>query len=283
MIFDCLRKNAQYSFHFQVDSTPQEIHFLTVLQHLLKIDPSEKTAEVIWDTVETLVGKATVIESVEDSKKLLQSFAKKFDNKSECKCTCSCHTEGDRHRLTSPRRSTSGVQDGDEQAPPVPPRMTSPPSTPVGAPPPPPPPPPGGSVPPAAPPLPPGMGAPPAPPGPPGVGAPPPPPIGGFLNKQQKKLPQQNIPKPKSKMRTLQWQKIPVNKVMGKNNLWTLTGQMFNGYVAKMDYEQIEDLFGVNKMKTNSHDTTDGSSTIEKKKKESSEVSNTFVLDITAQ
>ncbi|XP_045205613.2 formin-J-like isoform X2 [Mercenaria mercenaria] len=253
-----------HTIYKQVENTPQEIHFLTVLQHLLKIDTSEKTADVIWDTVESLISKATVIESVEDSKKLLQSFSKKLDNK----CTCSCHTEGDRHRLTSPRRS-SGVQDGGEQVT----RMTSPPSAPAGGPPPPPPPPPGGGVPPPAPPPPPGIGAPPPPPPPPGVGAPPPPPPGGgFFSKPQKKLPQQNTPKPKSKMRTLQWQKIPVNKVMGKNNIWTMTGQMFNGYVAKMDYEQIEDLFGVNKTKTNSQDVTDGSSSIEKKKKENAEV-----------
>lgn len=259
-------------FFVQVDSTPQEIHFLTLLQHLLKIDPSEKTVEVIWDTVETLVSKATGIESVDDSKKLLQSFTKKFDNKSECKCTCSCHMEGDRHRLTSPRRSTSGVQDGDGHVPPVPPHMTSPLSTPVGGPPPTPPPaPPCGSVPPPAPPAP-GMGVPAAPPIP---GAPPPPPpvptAGVLFSKPQKRLPQQNTPKPKSKMRTLQWQKIPVNKVLGKNNLWTLTGKFFNS--SKVDYEQIEDLFGVNKMKANTLDATDGSYGVERKKKENAEVS----------
>lgn len=74
-------------------------------------------------------------------------------------------------------------------------------------------------------------------------------------------------------MRTLQWQKIPMNKVMGKNNIWTMSSQLFNGYVNKMDYDQIEDLFGVNK-KAPEHgaDTTDGTAS-EKKKKDTSEVS----------
>lgn len=245
-----------------MDNTPHEVHFLTVLQHLLKIDPSDKSAELIWDTVETLVSKATVIESPEDSKKILQSFTKKLDNKTDIKCTCLCHTEGDRHRVTSPRRSLSGVQDGSETAPPVPPRMTSPPpgGAQTAAPAPPPPPPPSGAIPP--PPPPPGMGVPPPPPAP-GV---------GLFNKPQAKLPQQNIPKPKSKLKTFQWQKIPSNKVMGKNNLWTLTGKMFNGYVANMDYEQIEDLFGVNRVKMNETDTPDGTNSQEKKKKENPEV-----------
>ena len=229
---------------------------------MLKIDPSDKNTELLWATAETLVSKATVIDSTEESTKLLQTFNKRLDSKSDCKCTCSCHIDGERHRVTSPRRSTSGVQDGD--APPLPPRMTS--STTSPAPPPPP-------APPCAPPPPPPPGMAPPPP-PPAPGAPPPPPGGGLLPKQQQKLPQQNTPKPKSKMRTLQWQKIPMNKVMGKNNLWTRTGQMYNGYVNKMDYEQIEDLFGVNKPKSQSGvDTVDGSGTAEKKKKESSEVS----------
>lgn len=238
--------------------TQQDIHFLTILQHLLKIDHSDPISEVIWDTVESLVSKATLVESQEDSRKLLQSFSKRLDSVSECKCTCSCHSEGDRHRVTSPRRS--GVQDGD--APPLPPHMTSsPPPTPPAIPPPPPPPVPG---------L-----APPPPPPAPTLGPPPPPPPGGAVGDfgKQRKLPQQNIPKPKSKMRSLQWQKIPVNKVMGKNNIWTLTGQMFNGYVNKMDYEQIEDLFGVNKPKpVTGQDAVDGAGALEKKKKESSEV-----------
>lgn len=252
---------------FQVGDTQQEIHFLTILQHMLKIDPSDKNSELIWDTVECLVNKATVIESPEDSRKLLQSFSKTLDSLSECKCTCSCHTEADRHRVTSPRRSLSGVQDGDDKAPPLPPRTTPSSTASPGPPPPPPPPPPA-----------PGM-APPPPPAP-GLGVPPPPPgLGGAMfGRTQQKLPQQNIPKPKSKMRTLQWQKIPVNKVVGKNNIWTLTGQMFNGYVNKMDYGQIEDLFGVNKQKAQSgQDTVDGANPSEKKKKESTEVCIQFV------
>ena len=263
-----------------MSDTPQEIHFLTVLQNLLKIDNAEKTADIIWQTVETLVSKATVIESPEDSRKLLLSFTKRLE--SDCVCTCARQKEegGERRRVMSPRRkiSTSGVQsDGnEEQPPPVPPRVMSPPNTPGAtvtvAPPPPPPPPPGGMPP--APPPPPGMGgAPPPPPPPPGGGGG----ILGFFKKSPSKLPQQNIPKPKTKMRTLQWQKIPANKVVGKSNVWTMTGKLFNGYVNQMDYEQIENLFSVNRPKS-TEDLTDSATGFEKKKKENAEVGQCLIF-----
>ncbi|WAQ98975.1 FHDC1-like protein [Mya arenaria] len=265
-----------HAIYKQVCDTPHDIHFLTVLQHLLKIDAGESNAELIWTTVESLTSKATGIESSEDSKKLLQSFTKRLDSVSnESKCSCSCHTDGERHRLTSPRRSSSVVQDGDGK------KMTSPAPTPgvtnTAPPPPPPPPAPAMGAPPPPPPPFSGAAPPPPPPPVPGIGLPPPPPPPGgggglFGFRQQKKLPQQNIPKPKSKMRTLQWQKIPVNKVMGKDNVWTLTSQMFNGYVNKMDYEQIEDLFGVNKPKPQQGSESNDVTNSEKKKKDSAEV-----------
>ena len=270
---------------FQVADTSQELPFLTTLQHLLKIDPSEKISDTVWQVVETLVSKATVVESAEDSKKLLQIFTKKLDKSSDTKCTCPCHEDAERLRLKSPRRKLSNsvqfeaVDDSAINPPPVPPHMTSsnrpdstgiPPPPPPAAftPPPPAPPPPGGAIPPPPPP-PPGSGSAPAPPPPPSGG-------GGFLGffKPQKKLPQQNIPKPKTKLKTLQWQKIPVNKVMGKNNIWTIGGQLFNGYISQMDYEQIEDLFSVHKVSLGGKDEPDGAGVTEKKKKENAEVMN---------
>ena len=42
---------------------------------------------------------------------------------------------------------------------------------------------------------------------------------------QQVKLPQQETPKPKQKMRTFNWNKLPVNKILGKRNIWSLVAK----------------------------------------------------------
>ena len=78
----------------------------------------------------------------------------------------------------------------------------------TGAPPPPPPPP--GKA----------GGPPPPPPPPGGKGAPPPP-----APAQPISLPQFETPKPKQKMKTFNWNKLPVNKVWGKNNIWSLVAK----------------------------------------------------------
>lgn len=57
----------------QVSDTPQEIPFLSILQHLLKIDPKEAVSDIVWDTAETLVHRATLLESREDAAKLLRA------------------------------------------------------------------------------------------------------------------------------------------------------------------------------------------------------------------
>lgn len=59
--------------HVQVADTPQEIPFLSVLQHLLRIDPKEPVSDIVWDTAETLVHRATLLESREDAAKLLRA------------------------------------------------------------------------------------------------------------------------------------------------------------------------------------------------------------------
>ncbi len=38
-------------------------------------------------------------------------------------------------------------------------------------------------------------------------------------------MPQQNTPKPKQKMRTFNWNKLPVNKILGKKNIWSLVAK----------------------------------------------------------
>ncbi|XP_033742785.1 mucin-5AC-like isoform X2 [Pecten maximus] len=263
--------------YVKVDDTPQEIHFLTCLQHMLKIDPNDANCDIIWQTVEKLVCRATLVESEADAQKLLRQRERSTDGL-QCP-NCKAH-----ERVTSPRRGNSsssialpGLTDSNEspktvsapapQAPPPPP-----PPVPGGAPPPPPPPPPGiGGAPPPPPPV----------PGMPSVpGAPPPPPSFNMKGPNARngvtiKLPQQNVPKPKTKMRSLQWQKIPTNKVLsGKPNIWSTAGRRFNGYVSNMDFEAIEELFSVPTpqaptVATNQNGT---SSTLERKKKESTEI-----------
>lgn len=53
--------------------TPQEIPFLNILQHLLSIEPKDPISDIVWDTAETLVHRATLLENREDSTKLLRA------------------------------------------------------------------------------------------------------------------------------------------------------------------------------------------------------------------
>lgn len=58
------------------------------------------------------------------------------------------------------------------------------------------------------------------------------------------KLPQQETPVPKSKMKTINWNKIPSNKLMGKNNIWTMVATSHqNSPMAEMDWNEMEGLF----------------------------------------
>ena len=62
----------------QIADTPQEIPFLCILQHLLRIEGKEAISDIIWDTAERLVHRATLLESAEDARSLFktQSHAK---------------------------------------------------------------------------------------------------------------------------------------------------------------------------------------------------------------
>uniref|UniRef100_A0A1B0DBA7 Uncharacterized protein n=1 Tax=Phlebotomus papatasi TaxID=29031 RepID=A0A1B0DBA7_PHLPP len=62
-----------YAILRQVSDTPQGIPFLSILQHLLRIDPKEAVSDLIWDTAETLVHRATLLENHEDSVRLLRA------------------------------------------------------------------------------------------------------------------------------------------------------------------------------------------------------------------
>ena len=265
------------SCDLQVYDCNQEAAFLTTLQHLLQIDPTSPFTETIWDTVEKLVYGSTMMEHKQDAEKMLVAGKKRLEKAIEKaaieNCHCLCHKDQvdgrlRREKSVSPLSSphagrhnngvaVPGVNSGNSTVttPPPPPAF-------MGGPPPPPPPPPGiGGPPPPPPPVPPGPG-----------GVPPPPPPGGPFTPAApvQKLPQQETPTPKTKLRKLQWSKIPAQKVVGTTNVWTNVGKMFNGY--KVDFEQIEQLFAVNNSasaaKLKDSPQTDSGPIPEKKKKE---------------
>ncbi|XP_073842634.1 uncharacterized protein isoform X2 [Musca autumnalis] len=231
-----------YAILRQVADTPQEVPFLSILQHLLRIDPKEHVSDVVWDTTEKLVHRATLLESHEDSVRLLRTTtAQKF--------TCpNCRSDA-----VSPTRKPNATTIA---PPPPPPPAPAPPPPPPGsgkvggcvaggAPPPPPPPMTMCNGAPAPPPIP---GAPPAPP-----------PVGNLLSAKTTMparsltpeprlhdvlLPQQDTPAPKAKMKTLNWGKIPPHKVIGKQNLWTIVAHNHQDTTMEdIDWNEMEGLF----------------------------------------
>lgn len=59
-----------------------------------------------------------------------------------------------------------------------------------------------------------------------------------------KLLPQQETPVPRTKMKTINWNKIPSNKLMGKNNIWTMVADSHqNSPMAELDWNEMEGLF----------------------------------------
>ncbi|XP_041982715.1 inverted formin-2 [Aricia agestis] len=204
-----------YAILKQVSDTPQEIPFLSILQHLLRIDPKEAVSDIVWDTAETLVHRATLLETREDAAKLLRAPSVQ----AKMGCTCQ-HRDSNAARKQSLQRALSPPP-----PPPAPPPAPAPPACPPSVPPLPPAPPP-------APPAPPRVGPPP-PPSP----APPPPPV-------NIKLPQQETPIPKTKMKTINWNKIPSNKVIGQNNIWSIVASSHQSSPkAELDWSEIENLF----------------------------------------
>uniref|UniRef100_A0A2C9JDZ5 FH2 domain-containing protein n=2 Tax=Biomphalaria glabrata TaxID=6526 RepID=A0A2C9JDZ5_BIOGL len=213
-----------HAVHRQVVTKHYELPFLTVLQHLLKIGSSDDSlSETVWSTVEQLVAQATGVETKEDAKKLVTSISRRLEGRERS-------TSSSRSRKSSFALAEElGDVNHDTSS-----GTSSDPTAPVVIPPPPPPPPPLEMMP----------GAPPPPPPPPFGGPPPPPPLfmGGGAQAEPM-LPQTNIPKPKQKMKSLNWQKIPITNVIGKPNLWTEVGSLQKMY--KMDYEKMDELFGV--------------------------------------
>ncbi|CAF4385405.1 unnamed protein product, partial [Rotaria sp. Silwood2] len=142
----------------------------------------------------------------------------------------------------------STSRSGAEVPPPAPPNISG------GIPPPPPPPPPGFlGGPPPPPPLPPGFlgGPPPPPPLPPGfLGGPPPPPLGQFGDKPPavgRSILVDSIPKPKGKMRRLQWKKLP-QTILTTSQFWMDVNKNAD---TQIDFSQLEDCFKVNNETSN--------------------------------
>ncbi|XP_033111227.1 formin-J-like [Anneissia japonica] len=54
-----------------VCDTPQATIFLTILQHLLRIEPKDTLSDVIWKTIEKLVHRATLLDRREHAEKLI--------------------------------------------------------------------------------------------------------------------------------------------------------------------------------------------------------------------
>lgn len=238
---------------------------------MLRIDSKEAISDIIWDTAETLVHRATLLENREDSTRLLRT-------PSVQKFTCP-HCRSD---LSSPNRKQSIAPILNPLSPSISFADGPTPAALPAAPPPPPPP----------------MmsinnnqSAPPAPP----------PPAPSLLAKNMnasntmapsrpqtpdidpgKLLPQQETPLPKAKMKTINWNKIPPNKVMGKNNIWTMVANShINSPMTELDWNEMEGLFcqqatsaqGSPKMGRDNSSYGDSNGSGDKKqKKENSEV-----------
>ncbi|KAL9692411.1 hypothetical protein quinque_000145 [Culex quinquefasciatus] len=243
-----------YAILRQVAGTPQEIPFLSILQHLLQIDPKEPISDIVWDTAETLVHRATLLEDKEASVRLLRS-------PSIQKFACP-HCRSD---ITSPTRRQSvgapltpgpaatGSSHTTATTIPAAPAPPPPPPPPNLAPPPPPPPP---CAPPPPPPL---MAGGPAASRGGGPPVPPAPPAPNLLSVKAnelarpktpeapveviKPLPQQETPVPRAKMKTINWNKIPHQKVFGKPNIWSIVADSHqDSPMADLNWDEMEGL-----------------------------------------
>ncbi|XP_076235576.1 FH2 domain-containing protein formin 3 isoform X2 [Calliopsis andreniformis] len=231
-----------YAIFGQIADTPQEIPFLSILQHLLRLDPKDAASDLAWDTAETLVHRATLLENREDASKLLRSPS--------LQTNLCCHCRGTEQTCGSSRKASLPVNNSATPLPPPPPppvpiclvpSAAVPPSSNQGRVLPPPPPPPffianathaDASM--EPPPIPPPLHVLPI------TRAPTPDPP----NNHARLLPQQEIPTPKAKMKTINWNKIPNHKVIGKRNIWSLVANDHqNSPMADIDWAEMEGLF----------------------------------------
>ncbi|XP_057321996.1 uncharacterized protein LOC130665560 [Microplitis mediator] len=233
-----------YAILGQIADTPQEIAFLSILQHLLRLDPKEPASDLAWDTAETLVHRATLLESRNDATKLLRSPS--------LQTNLCCHCRGADQTCGSTRKASLPTSSPAPLPPPLPSGVTSSSIVPVPS---------AGTPAAQSPPTSIALAPPPPPPllvtvtAPDAVMEPPlPPPLHvPAVNRiptpeppsnNAKLLPQQEIPTPKSKMKTINWNKIPNHKVIGKRNIWSLVANEHqNSPMADLDWAEMEGLF----------------------------------------
>merc|ERR1712083_666310 len=143
-----------YTVYNRVQDTPQEIPFLSILQHLLRIDPKEPVSDIIWDTAETLVHRATLMESKADSERLLRAPSQHKSLHRLKSMDGGLRAEYRKHSFETQTCPNCANAASAPALPPPPPSIGGgpPPPPPPGAPPPPPPPSIGGPPPPPPPP-----------------------------------------------------------------------------------------------------------------------------------
>lgn len=231
-------------FPSQVADTPHEIPFLNILQHLLRIDSKEPISDTIWDTLDILVHRTTLIEEKADSERILRS--QKFscphcrsDVASPRKLSLP-HTNSSPVTLTTNQSTTTvigaaSLHNNVPPPPPLPPLLQVSSSSSQQ-----------NNVPPVPPPI-------------PKIPNPPLPPPSNNLtindkscrpktpeihSEALKPLPQQETPTPRAKMKTINWNKIPPNKVIGKNNIWSIVADNHqNSPMSEMNWDEMEGLF----------------------------------------
>ncbi|KAI8123546.1 FH2 domain-containing protein 1 [Lucilia cuprina] len=231
----------------QVTKTPYEVTFLSILHHLLRIDPDGPLCGEIWKVAEKILHRVTQMESAEDVERLLIATV---NRKFSCQNCSSKIVETNDEECNNCDKLPSITTTS------PPPTPSSPQIPPSSAPPPPPPPASGGLPPPPPPPLVPGL-----PPPPPIPGVPPPP--------QQMScalVPQQNIPKSSTKLRMINWSKIPAHKFQNKSNIYTTIKMNDRQCKNAINFKSIEELFSLQtKKKPNKEvDQVDGCDAVKK-------------------
>ncbi|KMY98019.1 LOW QUALITY PROTEIN: uncharacterized protein Dsimw501_GD13991 [Drosophila simulans] len=211
-----------YAILRQVADTPQEVPFLNILQHLLRIDPKEPLSDIIWDTTERLVHRATLLESHEDSVRLLRTPS------SLRACTDADYSVpglGTIWRWVSLLWKRDELQltlleiyvsiNGAAPPPPPPPMIN------------------GGALPPPPPPPSMQMASRPRTPDP----------LAAEAVATAILLPQQDTPLA-HRMKTINWGKIPHNKVLGKQNIWSIVASNHqDSPMQDIDWNEMEGLF----------------------------------------
>ncbi|CAH1268433.1 INF2, partial [Branchiostoma lanceolatum] len=83
-----------YAIHRQVCEGPQAVSFLAILQHLLRLDKKDPTSNVIWEILEKLVHRATLLEHETEADRMLKTGLRKLDKGVE-KVMAERHAGGD--------------------------------------------------------------------------------------------------------------------------------------------------------------------------------------------